>query len=225
MNIEEKTPLHDSKSGVRYSTFKGSSAGFTLLELMISIAIFGIMVFILMGVLRLGFRSVEAGEKKIASLERVRASLNVINAQILSAIPLTHEINGETKVYFNGDRTSLELATNYSIWEGEVGYSVVSYRVTEGDGGKWSLWASEGKVGQGARREIKLLDRLDDLYFEYFYMDPTDETGKWVDQWTEPNPAPEKIRIHWTDGGKEISLIFPLKTGRSLVTPVLKKKT
>ena len=39
-------------------------SGFTLLELMISIAIVGIMVFILMAVLRLGFRSVEAGEKR-----------------------------------------------------------------------------------------------------------------------------------------------------------------
>lgn len=222
--LRERT-FHDSKFGVRYSIFKGHSAGFTLLELMISISILGIMILILMGALRLGFRSVEAGGKKIDSLERVRASLTVIESQIQSAIPLTHDVNGETKPYFTGDRTSLEFSTNYSIWEGEIGYSVVSYRVAEGDKGKWSLLASESRVGQEIKREITLLDQFDDLYFEYYYKDPTEEKGKWVDQWNESNTIPEKIRFHWTAQGKALSLIIPIKTGWSLVTPGLTKNS
>jgi general secretion pathway protein J len=200
------------------------SAGFTLLELMISISIMGIIIIILMGVLRLGLRSVEAGEKKIAALERVRAALTTIEFQIQSALPLTHEVNGETKHYFKGERTSLEFSTNTSIWEGDIGYSLVSYRLTEGDGGKWALLASESRVGQGTKREIKLLDRLDDLYFEYFYKDPTAEQGKWVDQWTDGSPIPEKIQLHWTAQGKALALIIPMKTGWTLAAPGPKKK-
>ena len=218
-------PLHDSKFGVRYSIFKGPSAGFTLLELMISISILGIMILILMGVLRLGFRSVEAGGKKIDSLERVRASLTVIESQIESAIPLTQEVKGETKPYFTGDRTSLEFSTNYSIWEGEIGYSVVSYRVIEGDNGKWSLLASESRVGEQNKREIKLLDQFDDFYFEYYFKDPTQEKGAWVDQWTESNTIPDKIRLHWTAQGKALSLIIPMKSGWSLSPPGITKKS
>ncbi|MGC1403929.1 MAG: type II secretion system protein GspJ [Thermodesulfobacteriota bacterium] len=217
--------LHDSKFGVRYSIFKGPSAGFTLLELMISISILGIMILILMGVLRLGFRSVEAGGKKIDSLERVRASLTVIESQIQSVIPMIQEVNGETKLNFTGDRTSLEVTTNYSIWEGEIGYSVVSYRVSEGDKGKWSLMASESRIGQEIKREIRLLDQLDDFYFEYYYKDPTEEKGQWVDQWPGGNTLPEKIRLHWTTQGKVLSLIIPMKSGWSLTAPGVTKKS
>jgi general secretion pathway protein J len=217
--------LHDSKFGVRYSISIGSSTGFTLLELMISIAIIGIMLIILMGVLRLGFRSVETGGKKIDAVERVRISLNLIDSQIRSALPLSHDVNGETKVYFKGDRSSLELATNYSIWEGESGYSLVSYRLAEGDKGKRSLLASESKVGQENKKEIKLLSQFDDLVFGYFYKDPTEEEGKWVDQWTDEKLVPEKIRLQVMSQGKIISLIIPMKTGWSLLTPGIKKKT
>src|SRR3989337_1653647 len=58
------------------------SAGFTLLDLIISITIIGIMVLIIAGATRLGFRSVDAGEKKIESLERMRSSLSLISSQI-----------------------------------------------------------------------------------------------------------------------------------------------
>jgi general secretion pathway protein J len=226
-NIEyrRERPLHGSELGVRYWIFRGSSAGFTLLELMISIAIIGIMLIILMGVLRLGFRSVETGGKKIDAVERVRVSMNMIESQIRSALPLTHDVNGETKVYFMGDRSSLELATNYSIWEGESGYSLVSYRVAEGEQGKRSLLASESRVGQENKKEITLLNQFDDLVFEYYYKDPTEEEGKWINQWTEEKLVPEKIRLQVMSQGKVMSLIIPMKTGWSLITPGVKKKT
>ncbi len=106
---------------------------------MISIAIVGIMVFILMAVLRLGFRSVEAGEKKIESLGRVKASLNMIDAQIQSEIPLIYDEDGEKKYYFKGQPDSLEFSTNFSIWGGETGYVVVTYQVIVDDQGKRTL--------------------------------------------------------------------------------------
>ena len=189
-----------------------NSLGFTLLELMISIAIVGIMVSILVAVLRLGFRSVEAGEKKIESLERVRASVNLIDAQIQSELPLTHEENGENKYYFKGQPALLEFSTNHSIWGGETGYVVVSYRVDEEGQGKRTLWASENRVGQENKKEIKLLELFDEMYFEYFYQDPTEEEGKWIDEWTEAGFLPKKIRLHLVKDRKDLSLILPMKT-------------
>ncbi len=196
---------------------KRNNLGFTLLELMISIAIVGIMVSILVAVLRLGFRSIEAGEKKIESLERVRASVNLIDAQIQSEIPLTHEENGENKYYFIGQPALLEFSTNHSIWGGETGYVVVSYRVVEESQGKRTLWASENGVGQENKKEIKLLDLFDEMYFEYFYQDPIKEEGKWVDEWTEAAFLPNKIRLHLIKDRKDLSMILSMRTGGGLL--------
>jgi general secretion pathway protein J len=188
-------------------------SGFTLLELMISLAIIGILIFMLMGVLRLGSRAVAAGEKKIETLERARTSLNIINAQIQSLNPLTRAVEGEQKSYFSGNRDSLQFATNYSIWDGESGYVIVSYQVEQDNRGKQVLSATENKIGLENKRTLTLLDSFDKLYFEYFYKAPTDENGQWIDQWTESSFVPEKIKLHMVNGDKDLSLIIPMRAG------------
>ncbi len=201
-----------ARRGLRKDGFIKRESGFTLLELMISIAIVGIMVFLLMAVLRLGFRSVEAGEKKIESLGRIKASLNVIDAQIQSEIPLTFDQDGEKQYYFKGQPDSLEFSTNYSIWEGEKGFVVVTYQVISDDRGKRTLQASENRVGREDRKEIKLLEFFDEMGFEYYYQDPTKEEGQWIKEWTEAGFLPKKILLRLIKDGKDLSVILPLKT-------------
>ena len=197
--------------------------GFTLLELLISVTLIGIMVFILAAVLRLGYRSVEAGEKKMDYLERLRSSLHLIEAQVQSQLPLTYQENGEKRLYFQGKATRLEFSAPFSIWEGEKGLVVVSYRVEEGAGGKKSLRAVENRIGQEETREITLLDSCERLDFEYFYQSPTDETGQWLEEWTETSLLPKKIRLNVLREGKDLSLLLPVKTavadGKGLVPP------
>jgi general secretion pathway protein J len=196
--------------------------GFTLLELLISIAILGIIIIILVGALRLGFRSVESGEKKIESLERMRVSLSIIDSQIQSQTTLTHQTEGEEEetakvYYFTGERDSLQLPTNYSIWGGKKGYVVVAYRVSSEEEGKSILYASEHIVGVEETKETKLLDAFDDIYFEYFYKDPTDKVGNWVEQWTDTATIPEKIKVHLIKGGTDLSLVIPVRVGRLML--------
>jgi general secretion pathway protein J len=190
--------------------------GFTLLELLISIVILAILILIVMGGLRLSYRSVEAGEKKMEALERVRASLSLLDAQVQSQIPLTYDEDGERKYYFKGERAFLEMASNYSLWQGEKGYVIVAYTVTADPQGKRVLTASEYTPGRSDKKEMRLLDPMDDVYFEYFYRDPMEEEGIWVESWTEENLIPEKIRIHFVNGRKDLSLIIPLRTAGNL---------
>jgi len=178
---------------------------------MISIAIIGVMVFILMAVLRLGFRSVEAGERKVESLERIKASLTMIEAQVQSEIPLTFDQDGEKQFYFKGQPDSLEFSTNYSIWEGERGYVVVSYQVMDDDKGQKTLKALENRVLLENRKEIILLKSFDEMSFEYYYQDPTMEEGQWIKEWSESGFLPKKIRLHLVKEGKDLSLLLPLK--------------
>jgi general secretion pathway protein J len=204
-------------------SIKKQESGFTLLELMIALAIIGILIFLLMGVLRLGSRAVASGEKKIETLERARTSLNIINAQIQSQNPLTREVEGDQKNYFSGNRDSLQFATNYSIWGGESGYVIVAYQVELDSRGKQALSVTENKIGLESKRTLTILDSFDKLYFEYFYKAPTDEEGKWIDQWTESSFIPEKIKLHLVNGDKDLPLIIPMRVGGAgtgIVSPV-----
>src|SRR4030042_2758951 len=107
--------------------------GFTLLELLISIVMLGIIILIITGAMRLGFRSVDAGEKKAESLERFMSSLNIIDSQIQSLFPIMYNEEGTVNSNFTGSRESLQFSTNYSIWGVQKGYVTVSYNVSSED--------------------------------------------------------------------------------------------
>lgn len=190
--------------------------GFTLLELMVSFLIIGIVILIIAGAMRLGLNIVDKGEAKIGSLERTRTSLRIINSQIQSQFPLAFEEDGEKKFYFKGDSRSMQLATNYSIWGGRRGYALVSYKVETNESGREMLSASENIVGMDNIKETTLFNSLDKIYFEYSFKDPTEEEGEWIDEWTDNFNIPEKIRLHLEAEGKDFSVIIPVRaTGAS----------
>ncbi len=203
-------------SGCNFFSPRGDSRGFTLLELTISIAILGLIVVIVAGALRLGIQSVERGERKIDALERIRTSLNIIEAQIQSMTSLTYDDNGEKKRYFKADQDSLQFSTNYSIWGGQKGYIVVSYTVGTDNNGKQSMKASETIVGMTNAREASLLGSFDKIYFEYFSKGPTDEKGSWVDNWTDDDNIPGKIRLHLVSAQNDFAFIIPIRIAESV---------
>ncbi|RJQ50276.1 MAG: prepilin-type N-terminal cleavage/methylation domain-containing protein [Nitrospiraceae bacterium] len=189
------------------------SKGFTLIELIISISILGIIVLITGSAMKAGFRAVGAGEQKMEALERVRTSLKIIDRQIQSGVPLSYLSGGDLKYYFSGRRESLRLSTNYSFWSDKRGYVIVTYRVVTGSDGKKSMFASENIVGINEGREAKLLEGFDDIYFEYFFRDPANaETeGEWITDWEAAYNIPEKVRLRLVDGTKHLSMVIPVR--------------
>ena len=196
--------------------FSNSRSGFTLLELLISLVMIGVIAIIITGAIRLGIRAVNKGETKIDHLERTRASFNIIDSQIQSQIPLTFEENGEKKYYFQGDKESLQFSTNYSLWGGQKGYVMVRYKAESDDTGKQFLAVSENIIGTNSNRETRLFSTVDEIYFEYFFKDPTEEKGKWVDKWTDTANIPEKVKFHLIYGKKDVPMIIPMRTSGSL---------
>lgn len=185
--------------------------GFTLLELLISITLLMLIVFVTMGTLRLGSKSITSGQKRMEIQERFRTALAVMDAQIQSQMPLAFEEEGSKKYYFRGDRRSVRLSTNYSIWDGLKGYVITDYRVETDESGRKALFASEQTPGIEGKRETMLIEPVTDIYFEYFYKSPLEREGKWIEQLTEGRALPERIRIHIVHGEKKTSLMFPTR--------------
>jgi len=183
---------------------------------MIAIALIGLIVLILSAAMRLGFRSVASGENRMEYVERMRTSLNDIEYQIMSQIPLTISESGEKKFLFKGEKDSLQFATNYSIFSGQDGYVMVDYEIKTDDNGKKFLSVSENAVGVSGGGETRLLNTHDGISFEYFYKGPTDEKGDWVETWMDTTTTPEKMRLHIVDGKNDLATIIPMRAKGSL---------
>ena len=195
--------------------------GFTLLELLISIFLILLVTLISMGAMRLGYRSVEYGDTRINAQERFRTSLNIIESQIQSGIPIGWKEKEEDieKVYFKGNQDTLQFSSNVSIWDGRRGYLTVEYRVRQGPDGKKSLMASENTVGMANRRETLLLNAMDDIHFEFLTTSAT-EAGSWMSQWTDTMSIPEKIKIHLVCRGRDLSALIPIRVRQGEARPV-----
>jgi len=209
----------------RYLLFYNSCSGFTLLELLISLVMIGVITIIITGAMRLGIHSVNTGETKIDHLERTRASFNIIDSQIQSQIPLTFEENGEKKYYFQGDKESLQFSTNYSLWGGQKGYVLVRYTVESDKTGKQFLAVSENIIDTNTNRAANLFPAVDAIYLEYFFKDPTEEKGNWVEKWTDTVNIPEKVKFHLIYGKKDVPMIIPMRTSGSLSQTSLARTT
>jgi prepilin-type N-terminal cleavage/methylation domain-containing protein len=194
-----------------------SERGFTLLELLISMTLLVVILVITLGALRISSRSVAAGEKKMESQERFRTALSILDAQIQSQVPLTYEEDGQKKYYFSGNRKTLRLSSNHSIWGGQKGYVVVDYRVEADHTGKEVLYASEQIPGIEGRQDTRLIEATE-ISFEYFHKDPTEEQGKWMDQLSDGTTIPEKIRFQMINGTKSLSLVFPVRVRGKILT-------
>lgn len=184
--------------------------GFTLLELLISITMIGLIALIVTGAVRLGSRSVDGGERRIESIERLKNSLEIIESQIMSEIPLSYDEDGNKRYYFQGDKGAVQFATTYSIWGNQRGYVLTSLRVETDSNGKKLLKAKESPLIGGNEAETVLFEGFDDIYLEYFYKDPTEEEGRWVDEWKKEQDMPEKIKIGLIKERKDFSLILPI---------------
>ena len=186
--------------------------GFTLLELVISLTMMGIILLIVGAAMRLGMRSVDSGERRMASVERFRASLNIVEAQIESQLPVKGQGIDGTSYLFQGDSGSMQFPTNFSLWGQQRGYVIVSYKVVQDESGKQELHMEESGTGIASRGEVRLFELFDRIYFDYFYKDPAEEKGNWVEQWQWTDSLPGKIRLHLVNGDKEMSFIIPVET-------------
>lgn len=192
------------------------TGGFTLLELLISLSLLVVIVVVAMGAMRLGSWSVTAGEKRMADRERFRTVLSLIDAQIQSQLPLTYEAAAGRKYYFRGDGKNLRFPTGYSIWSGKKGYVIVDYRIEADGSGREVLSASEQVPGIEGQWNTPLLE-ANGISFDYFYKDPTEEKGKWLELLPEGPIIPEQIRFHLTRGQEQLTLVFPVRVRHGII--------
>ncbi len=187
-------------------------SGFTLIELLVSIVLICLIVTIMGMAMRMGYRSMTKGEQKTIALERFKASLSLIDAQIQSGVPLKSTEGEINQFMFDGKKESLRFVSNLSLIGGQRGNVTVAYRVETGADSKKTLYAQENTIGIENQRDIKLLEGFDDIHFEYFFKEATAEQGEWIEEWTDTATLPGKVRIHLTRGSQTITLIIPART-------------
>lgn len=197
--------------------------GFSLLELMLSLAIMGLVLLIIFGALRVGTRAWEKGEKDVAVHQRQRAVLGLLSQQIASAC--IYEIKmGDESFYFKGSEETMEFVSRSPIVPGtRTGVVFVKYAIQDAEGeGKKQLKLYEKDAGfleeedlKGQRDEdlLTLISGIEDLQFEYLKRDDEGDP-QWHASWdpSEKTGLPLAIKIILKQDAEAlpINLVVPI---------------
>ena len=176
----------------RHSTLN-TQRGFTLLEVLVAVAITSMIIAALYSTFSLSRRAVDAVDDSLIRIQESRAVLDILKREIESALYRKERAYTVFKLDdrdFYGKQASQLLFTSFSPLL--PGLAKIQYTVEE-DGGKLVL---KKKISSafGARRETKSAELVEDM--ESF----TIEAGygdKWVKTWDsgEAGSIPDEIRI------------------------------
>lgn len=187
-----------------------NNRGFTLLELLISVVISGIIVVMASQALKMGLMNTEKGADKFERNLRNQAIRNLTSRQISTMF--AYKIDSQETLYFIGSRDQMMFVTPFSLTDHyRKGLVLVSYQVQSDDGNQQRLicWemplldeeslrklrqAEHVSFPESNKQEISLFLHCDVVSFDF--LDKTDgkETLKWVTEWKE-NYLPRAVRV------------------------------
>ena len=205
---------------------KPSSSGFTLLELILSLTILGVVLLLIFGALRIGTRAWEKGEKDVEIQQRQRAVLDLIQKQIASAC--LYEIKaGDDAFYFKGSETEIEFVSRSPIAPGSrTGIVYVKYSARQGDRDeKMSLMLYERDLifmkeedfgSDAAEYSLKLISGFQNLQFEYLKKAEDGSETSWQSSWDSSGddkemPLAVKMSFEGEQEDDVLCLVVPIR--------------
>lgn len=172
------------------------SAGFTLLELLISLSIVGLILIIVFGALRIGSRAWEKGEREVEAHQRERIVLELVKQQLTSASLQEIKVGEQKPFYLKGNDRSVSFISRVPVLpDNWLGMAYVQYIVEDEEGGdrerlsfceKSVLLLGKDKEMEEPEEDdfLLLIPGIESLRFEYLKGPEEDgDQPKWQEEW------------------------------------------
>ena len=208
-----------------------TDAGFTLLELIISLTIVAIIAVMVQNGFKLSVGAWEKGEAAVEDQQRYRYVLDLIQRQMSSVVPTDLSVQGREglNTIFRGDETYLVFLSRVSLIPfNSLGMVRVQYRVETEEEGK-SLSFTESSLLDRLRGSSEdepeeedwhiLLSDVYDFAFEYLTNVPpeetSDDTSSLQPSWErEGLPFALRVRFQAEELSSPLYLIIPVGKGK-----------
>lgn len=201
--------------------------GFTLIEVMVGFALFGLILLMVLGTLRLCLSSWEKVEAQSDQTLKIRTIKRLMQDQLKSIFPYRVKSEKAEGDYlaFEGKSNSLRFVSTYSMRNKKAeGLIYASYIWKDGEILEFyeDSVIRKGFFETPLKEESRIftLKRVSKLTFEYLKKDEDKEEGIWMEEWEGKglDPLPHAIRINFQlEGEKE-----PSTTSMQITLPARK---
>jgi prepilin-type N-terminal cleavage/methylation domain-containing protein len=164
------------------------NSGFTLIELIVAMAIMAMVMTVAFAGFRVGLTAWERGTKAAERLERRSVVERLIRRQLPLAIP---------GLLFRGTRDRLEFFSDYSLADGPGDLRKIDYAAENGR----FLYGDQPHVEYTPERPAvppkTVLAQFNQVSFEF--LGEVDKKAAWVPQWKAEDGMPPAMRIRLDD--------------------------
>lgn len=175
--------------------------GFTLMEMMIAMALVGMALTIAFSSLRFASRSWERTDLLMSELDQLRVAGSVVRRQLNQVVAI-RPVEASRKLLFSGAPHLLEFVAPAPIQDGRL-VALYRYRLrfVAEEQGKM-LWLDyrpwlpgEDPGWQGMTESSLLVSGLDNGEFAYLADTPLPDGPHWQAVWDKPERLPVKVRM------------------------------
>lgn len=193
---------------------RGRTAGFTLLEVLVSLVLLGFVLVALAGGIQFGARAWNAQETREAKGAELDAVYKLLRRLIVDARPLALITNGSPGIplYMNGQPNGMSFVSDLPEAIGRGGnYDVVL--ALGGDGRLVLRWRPHMRTAPGGSapsyEETELIRGVEALEIRYFAPPSAGQESGWLSEWRRPTALPALVQVklrfakgdsrHWTN--------------------------
>lgn len=207
---------------------RGGRAGFTLLEMVVSLTILAGLTAFLVVAFRLAGGSIERGEAEAREMARLRAGIGIFERSIRSADPSPLPGGERPAPYFFGEPKRLRFLSASSVSSAPGGgFRLLCFFESDGspEGGGLSLsdappFRTEGAESWEGRENARLfLPGATDVTFTYSPGPSEEGKWEWFDSWDirETETLPRAVRVEFTTptetGPRKNAFVVPVMAG------------
>jgi general secretion pathway protein J len=183
-------------------------AGFTLVELLLAIAILALIMNVLGGGLRLGARAWQAGEARLEDGAEARLARAFIRHQLAEMQPIPRSASRDARrlIEFDGKRDSIAFVGLMPPHLGLGGLYAISFARVDDTlllRHRRFDFDAEEEAPQDGEQERVLADGVDRIEFAYFGVHGGAMAADWHTRWSNAESLPQLVRLRVALRGKD----------------------
>lgn len=175
--------------------------GFTVVEMLVAIAVAGLLVSLVYGAIRVGQRSVSAVDSRVEQSELMRIGWQFIHSAIAHASPAVDPARPQSRTGFEGTSDRLVFVADMPSYVGIEGPARITLGRVARTGAdqlrltRERLDAEATPTDVAQMEQAVLVEKLDRLSIEYFGQLERGVAPSWQSSWDHARKLPNLVRI------------------------------